>query len=116
METNKRNEFLKVIQGGLPSEKDMKNKLPSRIKDLKRRFESVKHIQIQVVEVAQDMLKYFESYLGEDYLKVHFMPDMNLKELYKSVNDLEEFIKHAEKILENERQEGTENSGKEPGE
>ena len=56
--------FFQIIQGKLPSERQMRNKLPGIFKNLKKRLEAVKDIDTQGIEVTKEMFRYIELQLG----------------------------------------------------
>ena len=56
--------FFQTIQGKLPSERQMRNKLPGIFKNLKKRLEAVKDIDTQGIEVTKEMFRHIESQLG----------------------------------------------------
>ena len=50
--------FFQTIQGKLPSERQMRNKLPGIFKNLKKRLEAVKDIDTQGIEVTRNVSIY----------------------------------------------------------
>ena len=61
--------FFQIIQGKLPSERQMRNKLPGIFKNLKKRLEAVKDIDTQGIEVTKEMfpkLTYLPAYMFEN--------------------------------------------------
>ena len=64
MNNEERKKFLKVIQGKLPTEKQMRNKLPGMFKKLKKRLEAVEDIDTQGIEVTKEMFNHLEIQFG----------------------------------------------------
>ena len=58
--------FFQTIQGKLPSEKQMRNKLPKTFKSLKERLEAVKDVNTQGIEVTKQAFQCIEEQLGPD--------------------------------------------------
>lgn len=112
-----RKKFLQIIQGELPSEKYMRNKLPGIFKNLKRRLNAVKDVNTQGIEFTKEIFQSIEKQLGTNLEGVYSMDDLHLKELYKILNfELISFIEQAEEISQKGLEGIEKNIGKEPGE
>ncbi len=110
---------LKVIQGGKPDVKYMKNKLPGQFKELKNLLNEVKNLRWQPLEEVIETVEEYETEYGIHLEGIHFANSEEVDEIYESINHkLLPRVREAKTIQENEmkKEEKRENIGREPGE
>ncbi len=108
---------LKVIQGGKPNVKYMRNKLPGQFKELKIGLGEVKNLRWQPLEDVIRTIDEYESEYGIHLEGIHFENARVVDKIYENINyKLLPRIREAKIIQENERKKKEKNIGKEPGE
>lgn len=83
-----RKELFKVIDGGLPSEKQMRRELPSQFKELNEKLEKVKKYQWQVLEDIRHGVEAYCRKYGNNLEDIYLIPDKDLKVLYNKLNKI----------------------------
>ena len=66
MKEEKRKEFFQIIQGKLPSEKEMRNKLPGQFKNLKTRLEKLNELDNEDIQNTRRNFEVLMSKYGEN--------------------------------------------------
>ena len=66
MRKEKRKEFFQIIQGNLPSEKEMRNKLPGQFKNLKTRLENLNELDNEDIQNTRRNFRVLMSKYGEN--------------------------------------------------
>lgn len=106
MDKEKQKQFFEVLQGKLPNEREMRNRLPEQFKELKRRLQAVEEINTQGINIVKKHFQYLESEFGRNIIDIYLADDMHLKEVYKILNfELISFIEQAEEIKRNKEHE-----------
>ena len=101
-----RKRFFQVIQGKLPSEREMRNKIPKQFSDLKLTI---------VKQYFAELMDKFGSNL--ECIHSKSISDKHLKEIYNTLNnEMEGLIKQAEYVKYYKEHPEEKHIGKEPGE
>lgn len=114
-----RKRFFQVIQGKLPSEREMRNKIPKQFSDLKKRLEAVQDIDLYELTIVKQYFAELMDKFGSNLECIHSksISDKHLKEIYNTLNnEMEGLIKQAEYVKYYKEHPEEKHIGKEPGE
>ena len=122
-----RKKFLKVLQGGLPSIREIRKLLPIQLREIKHRIRNLKDVNQALIKETQEQIDELEAKYGENLKDLYKFQDYELLQLYRIINDknFTFFIEQAEQIKDNQikrnsihliKDENKINIGKEPGE
>lgn len=94
---------LKVIQGGKPNVRYMKNKLPGQFKELKMRLNEVKNLRWQPLEDVMKIVEEYETEYGIHLEGIYFEETEMVDKVYESINyKLLPRVQEAKRIQENQ--------------
>ena len=127
-----RKRFFQVIQGKLPSEREMRNKIPKQFSDLKKRLEAVQDIDLYELTIVK---QYFADFYADgnhehmvfpgmvyishptEYGTLYSKKELEELEIYNILNnEMEGLIKQAEYVKYYKEHPEEKHIGKEPGE
>ena len=122
-----RKKFLKVLQGGLPSIREIRKLLPIQLQEIKHRIRNLKDVNQDLIKETQEQIDELEAKYGENLKDLYKFQDYELLQLYRIINDknFTFFIEQAEQIKDNQikrnsihliKDENKKDIGKEPGE
>ena len=124
-----RKKFLKVLQGGIPSIKEIKRLLPLQLQEIKCRIKKLEDEDINqdLIKETQDQIEELESKYGKNFKDLYKIQNHEILNLYRMINNKNFifFIEQAEQIKNNKmknnsihliKDENKKDIGKEPGE